>query len=417
MLSRRAVLSRRSVLSDRTVRMHQRDRIDETDMFPHALEGAQWLRAHDRGLLADEMGVGKTVQSLRALERHARTIVVCPASVCHQWAAERLRWRPDLTATTRGELRRPDEGELVIVSGDGLPDRVRFNMRGVTVIVDEAQMFKSPDAERTQNLRCLTAAASRVWLLTGTPMLGIPTDLWGVLESGGLEGIYESREAFIALCGGRRVRGRGQEAYEWGDVSPAVRAALAPIMLRRTRKQVLPNLPERQYVTIPVPAPADFRQHKDAARARRELAIGRIPHALEWARNCAESIPLLVFSVHREPVLAMTELEGAGAFTGTTPRAERARLVEQFQRGKLRILSMTLDAGGTGLNLTAAGAELFIDRDFTPGVNEQAETRPLRSGQEHQSILIGLMMCDHPLDRRREASLREKARLLAAVVG
>jgi SNF2 family DNA or RNA helicase len=418
------VLSHRSSLPDRAVRIHQRDRIDQTDLFPHVIEGARFLRAHDRCLLADEMGVGKTVQTLAAFERHVRAIVICPASVCLQWAAERAKWRPDLGASIGGALRRPEEGEMLIYSGDALPEPprrsevlVRGSMRGVTLVVDEAQMFKAASAERTQRLRRLARQVDRVWLLTGTPMLGIPTDLYGVLESGGLEHVFESEEAFIALCGGQLVRGRGGEAYEWGDVSPAVRAALEPIMLRRTRKQVLPNLPERQYVDIPVPAPPDFRQHKDAAQARRELAISRIPAALDWARHCASSIPLLVFSVHREPVLAMAELEGAGVFTGTTPRDERARIVDAFQRGELRILAMTLDAGGTGLNLTAAGAELFIDRDFTPGVNEQAETRPLRTGQQHQSILIARMMCDHPLDRRREASLREKARLIAAVVG
>jgi SNF2 family DNA or RNA helicase len=392
-------------------------------MYPYQVTGSRFLREHDRCLLADEMGVGKSVQALRALERSARAIVVCPMSVCIAWRKQRDLWRPDLSFSM-GRLRRPRAGELVVLSGDSLPEPRRGSsslstesLRGVTVIIDEAHMFKSDGAARTERLRMLTRQVDRVWALDGTPMLGVPLDLYGVLESIGVESIYPSRDAFIAACGGRRVRGRGEEAWEWGDVSPEVRAALAPVMLRRTRKEVLPHLPERQYVDVPIPAPDELRTYTDAARARRKLAESRIPAALDWAQNCASSIPCLVFSAHREPVIAVGTLERAGYFTGTTPLPERARLVDAFQRGDLRILGITLDAGGAGLTLTAAGAVLFVDRDFTPSVNEQAESRPLRPGQAHQSILIARMMCDHPLDVRREAALVEKARLIGAIVG
>lgn len=407
----------RALLPGRSVGLDQRDRLDTSGLYPYQVEGARFLRARPRALLADEMGVGKTVQFLRALHRRARALVICPMSVCIAWNQQRARWRPDLTFSM-GEVRRPDEGELLVCSYDSLPNRISGSLVGVTLGLDEIHMVKSDGAKRTQRVRMLSRLASRVHGLDGTPMLGAPLDLYGVLESLGLEHIYESRDRFIADCGGRKVRGRGpDDAYEWGDVHPRIREALQTVMLRRTRREVLPHLPERQFLDVPVEAPPELWTYSDAARARRELAISRIPAAIDWAQTYAAQTPLLVFSAHREPVLAFENLEGAGAFTGTTALAERARLCDAFQRGDIRILAITLDAGGAGLTLTAAGAELFIDRHVTPAMNEQAEARPLRPGQRHQSVLIARMMCSHPLDVRREDILAEKARLILAIVG
>jgi SNF2 family DNA or RNA helicase len=433
-------------------RVQAPDPPDLKGLRPEQKEGVLWLRARKAGLLADDMGIGKTVQALRALPRRARAIVVCPASVTLTWEDEIAKWRPDLKATVGEALRRPEEGEVLIISYHALPDAPRASrfliqdpLHDVDLILDECHMVKDESAQRTEKVRRLATQCARVWGLTGTPMLGSPEDLWGVLASVRLAAeLYGDRRIFIQMCGGKERwlfdKRRGcavRRGWVWGQVSPEVKQVLTERgMLRRLRRDVL-DLPPLQQITIPVAAPEDLTEYLDEIKAawdevgaddlppfellseaRAALARSRIPAAVEWAgNNATDETPLLVFSAHQEPIVAVGALPGAVSFTGVETKTQREAAIRRFKAGKARILATTIACGGAGLNLQEAGAVLMIDRDWTPGMNHQAVARMYRGGQTRASVLVASMISRHPLDVRLNEILVEKERLIAAAVG
>lgn len=406
-------------------------------LYPYQKEGAAWLARRRRALLADEMGLGKTVQVLRALPKPAPAIVVCPASLRLVWRDKAWEWRPDLTVvlSSPGTFHVPGPGELSVVSFESLPAlEPDARLRMATVVVDEAQACKDPEARRSRRVRQLARLAARVWLLTGTPMLNAPQDLWGTLLAGGLQRLaFGSRDNFDWHFGGQR--------RAWGvaypDVAPhagAIRAKLARVALRRLRKDVLPDLPSKQWETLSVDVDDALRERLDALGAawkdeelppfelwsevRAELARARIPAMLDHvARFESEGQPLVVWSAHREPILALAGREGWGIVTGEQSSVEQKRAVDAFQAGELRGIGLTIRAGGTGFDLTRAASELFVDLSPTPADNSQAEDRLVRIGQKATGILVARMVADHPVDRRILAILERKQRGIDATTG
>src|SRR5262245_5578154 len=110
--------------------------------------------------------------------------------------------------------------------------------------------------------------------------------------------------------------------------------------------------------------------------------------------------PLVVFSAHREPIEALAARGGWGVITGGTEPRRRQEVVDAFQAGRLKGVGRTIQAGGTGLTLTRASTALFVDLDWTPANNLQAEDRVCRIGQRAGHVRIIRMVSDHPLDRR-----------------
>jgi hypothetical protein len=448
------------------VRVPQPDIPKLDDLWSWQKAGVAWLRERDHALLADSMGLGKSAQVLRALPRRGRTILLAPASVLSVWEEQVPKWRPDLSVDARTELRRPDLGEIVAVSYDSLPEPHRSSSRNgkprmlleptedVTLVLDECHKVKSGDAQRTQKTRLLAAQCARVWGMTGTPMYGDPEDLWGVLVSLGLDkAVFPGGwQELVQLCGGKkriiwdkRAKCRREAGYVWGDVSPEVKRRLRDLaMLRRTADdpEVDIQFPGVRHVDVPVRAPEELRRTLDGisehvwaetkpgelppfdilATARAALAESRIPAALTWAESVCLEAPLLVFSAHETPALAVGGMKlpngyVAASLTGATPQRQRGQLVADFQAGKIRVLSMTIAAGGEGLNLYEAGRVLFIDLDYTPSMNAQAERRAARLGQKRRRVDVYRMVSDHPLDQRVLAILTEKQRVIQAAIG
>lgn len=425
------------------------------DLFDYQADGVCWLRERDIALFADEMGLGKTVQALRALEKGDRAIVVCPAGLRLNWAAETKKWRPDLATRIVKDpaLLVPRPGEIAIISYDLLPTPFAKNrlvqdfLGDACVIFDEAHYVKNHTALRTKASAALAAQCGRKWLLTGTPLLGKPLDLFGVLKTGGLvQASFGSFDRFATIFEGSRnkwgawefgTRERGKKRVITEKHHAAARECLQRVMLRRTRKEVLPGLPEKIYTDIPVEMPLgvshvidhanaqwelygaeDLPPFEMISEARRVLASAKIPAMLEQVERFEdEEIPLLVFSSHLEPVKALQARKGWGIIAGEITAVQRNDLVKKFQAGKLKGLALTIKAGGVGITLTFGSHLLFVDQEFTPALNAQAEDRAVRIGQEASSVQVLRLVADHPLDRRLTEILATKQRLIAGVVG
>lgn len=424
----------------------------------YQIEGAEWLRARKRALLADEPGTGKTVQFLRALPRRARAIVVCPAHLQLVWVDEGAEWRSDL-AVVPDELRSPAPGEVVVASIDSLPaPRPGFRMSllpgvdlsGVTLGVDEAQYCKNPTTARTQRVRLLARQCGRVWLLTGTPLQNTPPDLWTVLDVGRLatEAYGDKRQfqesfsmrkeviyvrPYVDATGHKR---NTRVVTRYGEPTEEARAGLARVMLRRKQSDVLDELPAVIEKTIRVAAPKDLRESLDEtldawekwgdpnalppfellSAALSKLAESRAPAALEHVRAALTEGPIVVFSAFRAPVLALASLPRTVVVTGDVPARDRQGIAKAFQAGEYDCVAGTIDAMGTGLTLTRAARLLLIDESYVPAENLQAIGRLLRHGQR-RAVLVERMVSDHPLDRRRAQILASKTRLIEEVVG
>lgn len=380
-------------------------------------------------VLADDMGLGKTVQTatiLRARAKAGPQLILAPASVASNWMSELRKFVPSLKARFFNEENAVVLGELgpgdVVVASYGILLRRRAALQDptwTTVVVDEAQYVKNTTAQRTEAVRALTRDFTIA--LTGTPIENHLGELFSVVDAAvpgllGVEMVF--RERFR-----RPIEGRGDSTQ-----LALLTRLLAPFVLRRTRARVLDDLPEREEITEYVELSAAERKHYLALRKACEAALSKrkpgetsaqlkiaILAALLRLRQLACDVRLVDdrFEGESTKIARITQLatqiaeEGSRAIvfsqftqfldkirhaleaaglrvaylTGETPTTKRRALIEAFQRGEHDIFCVSLMAGGTGLNLTAASYVIHADPWWNPAVEEQATSRAHRMGQ------------------------------------
>ena len=406
---------------------------------PYQVEGFRWmcrLAAWGAGAcLADEMGLGKTVQTLALLVARSKqgpALVVAPTSVGPNWLAEAQRFAPSLNAILhRGAgrldtLAKLEPGDLLITSYDVLA-RDAEALRAIqfaTMVVDEAQAIKNGDTTRARAARSLRADFRLA--LTGTPVENRLSELFSLmefLEPGLLGTEAEFRQRYVAPI----------ERDGDASRSAALARAVRPFLLRRKKSEVLAELPARTEVTRAVELLPAERKRYEAARL---LALAALSGADEDARfqMLAELMRLrrlachprlddprsktpsskleafldlvaelregghraLVFSQFTGHLALVEEALRARAIPyvyldGKTPLGERTKRVARFQSGEGDLFLISLKAGGTGLNLTAADTVVHLDPWWNPAVEDQASDRAHRIGQTRPVTVIRLV--------------------------
>jgi len=388
------------------------------------------------GCLADDMGLGKTLQTLALLLHRAESgpaLVVAPTSVCFNWMREAERFAPSLRMHAYNDAERESllagmgPGDVVVVSYSLLTrEAARFQAVAFgTLVLDEAQAVKNPDTARARAARGVQAEA-RV-ALSGTPVENRLSELWSLFRLV-FPGLLGSRESFRTRFAGPIER----------EKDPRARAALArvlrPFLLRRTKREVARELPARVETVVPVTlSEAERRLYEDtrlAALDRIEKAEGpekrfavlaaltrlrlaachprlvdadssasssKLERLLEWMDVLrAEGGRALVFSQFvRHLALVREALEARGVSSqyldGQTPASEREERVAAFQRGEGDVFLISLKAGGTGLNLTAADYVAHLDPWWNPAAEDQATDRAHRIGQTKTVSVIRLI--------------------------
>ncbi|MGB8932292.1 MAG: DEAD/DEAH box helicase [Anaeromyxobacteraceae bacterium] len=444
------------------------------DLRPYQRDGVRWLWFLSRlglgGCLADDMGLGKTVQVLALLlllKRH-RTVpgphlLVVPASLLANWKAEAERFAPSLkmlvahpSATPRDELAALGPESLagldVVVVTYGGVHRLPWlaSTRFGLVVLDEAQAIKNPGARQT---RAVKALGSRLRLaLTGTPVENRAGDLWSLFDfvNPGLLGSPKEFGTFLK-------RAEGDAPYA------ALRELVRPYILRRlkTDRTVIADLPDKTEVKawcaltkrqaalyqesvesltreLQSLAPADRMRRRglvlsyllrlkqicnhpsqwlgDGGWAPEESGkLARLAELAEVVASRQEKA--LVFTQFREVTAPLARFL-ADAFgrpglvlTGETKVRERAELVRRFQEDEaLPFFVLSLKAGGTGLNLTAATHVIHFDRWWNPAVENQATDRAFRIGQK-KGVLVHKLVCRGTVEERIDAMLESKQAL------
>lgn len=434
------------------------------ELRPYQIDGFNWMCRLEAwgtgGILADDMGLGKTVQALAMLLRRAGlgpALVVMPTSLEFNWLREAERFAPSLRVRTLRALGTlPDDlryGDVILVSygllareGEALAQH-----QFATCIFDEAQALKNADTQRAKAARGLDYAWGLA--LTGTPVENRTADLWSVLRlvTPGLLGSWEQFRARFAapIEGGTDPKRRQQLAR-----------LVRPFVLRRTKSLVLSELPEKTEIDVGVVLSDEerslYEQARLAAIARIEKADGqasarfsalaaltelrrlvcnpRLYDARTTAQSSKQETLLrmiddlrenghraLVFSQFTTHLALVREALDARGVTyqyldGQTPEAERARRVDAFQRGEGELFLISLKAGGTGLNLTAADYVFHLDPWWNPAVEAQAAGRAHRIGQERPVTVYRLIAKD-TIEEKIVAMHKEKRELAESLLG
>lgn len=306
--------------------------------------------------------------------------------------------------------------------------------KNTILVVDEAHGVKNYKAGRTKRVTALAAICAKTWFLTGTPLLNRPLDLFGILSAGNMSRkVFATWAKFVRLFNGSKNRWGG---YEFGDVDPSVPELLRRVMLRRLRTEVLPDLPTKTHQTLTVECPSDLMADLDEmwdeyqeqdmdelpsfemfSRVRAALAASRTAAALEVVEQYEEQeVPLIVFSAHKKGVETIAAREGWALITGDTDVLKRRNIVKDFQDGKLKGVACTILAAGVGITLTRASHALFIDLEWNPSLNAQAEDRICRIGQNANKVQIARMVSNHPMDQHVLKLLAEKAAVIDAAI-
>ncbi len=414
--------------------------------------GVDWLsflRSAGLGaVLADDMGLGKTLQTICVLQ--GRSLVVCPTSVVHNWGRELARFRPGLRVCTyHGPRRVLDlEADVVITTYALLRlDHAELTARVWDVLVlDEAQAIKNPDSQSAR--AAFDVRAEFRVSLSGTPLENRLEELWSQLHftNPGLLGGRRDFDHRYAKPIGDGHAARAQE----------LRQRIRPFVLRRMKEEVAPELPPRTDMITYAELSEPERQVYEAVRlATREEALAQLAgggsvlgvlEVLLRLRQAAchsalvpgqtastssklealvEALEEIVAEGHRALVfsqwtglLDLTEvaLDRAGIerlrLDGST--TDRGALVERFQSGEgPPVFLISLKAGGTGLNLTAADHVFFLDPWWNPAVEQQAADRAHRIGQTRPVFVHRIVAKDTV--EEKILLLQEKKRQLAEV--
>ena len=428
--------------------------------------------------LADDMGLGKTVQALAALlaeresspkrKRPGPTLLICPVSVADNWRREAARFAPSLSVHVHhgaGRLKGPAfarraKRKDIVITTYALALRDRETLQSIEwerIVLDEAQNIKTREAKQTRAIRALKAR-HRV-ALTGTPVENRLAELHSIMDflNPGLLGSQASfREQFVTPI----------ERWRDGGAAKRLRRATGPFILRRlkTDKDVISDLPEKIEMRVDCHLTTEqatlYRAVVDEMleRIEQEEGIARsgivLQTLMKLKQVCNHPAHLLKDRsrlngrsdklARLEEILeeAVAEGDKALCFTqfaefghqlrdhlqehlgreilflhGGTPKATRDQMVQRFQSPEgPSLFVLSLKAGGTGLNLTAANHVIHFDRWWNPAVENQATDRAFRIGQR-KNVQVRKLTCVGTLEERIDQLITEKKDLAEQIVG
>ncbi len=438
----------------------------KNELLPYQLDGIAFAVGAGRAVLADDMGLGKTIQGIGVAELLAResginkVLVICPTSLKSQWAAEVERFCDrDCqlvvgSMAARAEQYENDAFFTICNYEQVLRDIISIELVDWDLIIlDEGQRIKNWEAKTTQVVKSLKSRYALV--LSGTPLENRLSELFSVVQ------FVDDRR----LGPGFRFFNKHRIVDERGKVLgyknlTELRKTLAPIMLRRTREQVLKELPPRTTEVVRV-TPTEEQLEINNANMRivaqivrkayfTEMDFLRLQRSLLAARMAADSTFLntkaepshssklerldellqeLFESQNRKVVLFSEWTTMLGLIEkilvrqklkyvrldGSVPQKKRKALVDQFQKDPDCQLFISTNAGSTGLNLQAANTVINVDLPWNPAILEQRIARAHRMGQSNP-VHVYLLVTQDTLEEQMLVALDDKRNLALAAL-
>ena len=381
--------------------------------------GVKYIAHQKRVLLGDEMGLGKTMQAIASMvalknEGKHHFMVVCPASVLINWCREIKKFSDfEVTKVHGGDTDallhwRLNGGVAVTtyesISRFELPEKFKFAM----LVADEAHYVKNPQAKRTKALASLLSKTEGVLFMSGTP----------------LENRVEEMCFLVSLL--NEEISKEIEDVKYISTAEQFRSELAPVYLRRTREDVLTELPElvekEQWCDVNA---IEQRAYREAVMSENFMAIRQVSWNVDDIKDSTKAQRLLelcdkakeegrkviVFSFFRETLRKVQSLLSdrcMEVITGEVSPQRRQEIVDEFGKAENgAVLISQVQAGGTGINIQCASVIIFCEPQIKPSIENQAISRAYRMGQV-RDVLVYRLLSDETIDERMLEILREK---------
>ena len=393
------------------------------DLRAYQTFGTKYILSMGRVLLGDEMGLGKTIQAIAAMAHLAqkdagsRFLVVCPASVMINWCREIQKFSEISVNLLHGPMLEDalmcwkELGGAAVTNYESLGKIVSSIDNKLTLsmmVIDEAHYIKNPEAKRTQHIHTLEDESERILLMTGTPLENKVAEMCELI-------------GFVRPDMVQSVR-----TYAGMRQLPQFMEMLAPVYLRRRRDMVLDELPpmtvEEEWCDMTA---ADAAAYAVEVMGRNFTGMRRVSFLqedmsssskmLRLGELCGQAVEegrkVIVYSYFRETIRKVCDFLGPavlGAITGSTPPEERQDLIDRFSASPDgAVLVCQIQAGGTGLNIQAAGIVIFCEPQIKPSLTWQAISRVYRMGQV-QNVLVYHLLCQNTVDEAVRDILRTK---------
>lgn len=417
-----------------------------------------FINSGGRALLCDEMGTGKTLQSLAYIvsQDFKRTLVITPASVKFVWEAEASKFtnlktfvvdsKTDITLI-------PYDIEIVIVNYDILKKFYNelLKYRWDALVCDEAHYLKSQNSIRSKIVRFLSRNIPHILLLTGSPILNRPIEIFNLLNM-----IDEKKWNNWYSFAIRYAEGKqGYFGFETRGASNLgeLNQKISKYFLRRKKSDVLKELPLKNRIEIPIELEKEdreaynlvennlinyLRQYRDKTDKEilkslqgeklvrlnllREVnSMGKINVVKELIKDIinSENGKVIVFSCFNSPLIELSEEfeEESVLLLGNTPVDERQEIIRKFQENpETKIFFGGIKSAGIGVTLTKATSVIFIDYSWVPGDHSQAEDRMHRFGNTAESVNIYNIISKNTIDDFMGKLLKHKQEIIDKVI-
>ena len=407
------------------------------ELLPFQAEGVAMIEAmKGRVLLADEMGLGKTVQALAWLALHPElrpVVIVVPAFLKLNWQREARKWIKGVNVEIlSGTTPYKTTGDILILNYDILSAWLKALQKKApaVLIADESHYFKSSSAKRTKAIKKLGKGVNHIINISGTPITNKPVEIYNAVNMVN-PNLFPNYIRFT-----EKYCGRKKDRYGWNvdgatNMKELNAILKSTVMIRRLKKNVLKDLPDKFYSYIPMEmdnreeynrAEADFityvretRGDKAAKKAVRgealvkigglkQLAVaGMLNQAVEYVKDFLESDQkLIIFGVHRATINKLMEAfpDISVKIDGTVNQKDRDAAVDKFQTDpNTKLFIGTMRAAGVGITLTTASNVLILELPWTPGELSQAIDRAHRIGQKEKVMIRFLFAADTILEK------------------
>ncbi|PAV57958.1 hypothetical protein WR25_04407 [Diploscapter pachys] len=418
-------------------------------LFPYQKEGVRFvLERGGRAIIADEMGLGKSVQALVSAYCYRNEwplLIVCPSSVKSAWEIQISTFLPsvqNVVMIDKGTDLLPLSNAvdtIVIISYDLMTNKkleliaTKYNV----IIFDESHMLKAGSSQRTKAATAISKVAKRVILLSGTPALSRPSELFSQVRLVDKKLFPNFRKFAYKYCDGKM----GQFTFEAKGCknSGELKAILMKrIMIRRLKANVLKDLPAKRRKIIYLSGKAidyrmealrraklEYEKHNEGGtndnsaifegegnnsliEYYRETGVAKAAAVCSYITETyfsdeRETRKLLIFAHHKVVMDAIqTEICNKGLrwirIDGSTPNKDRGPLCKEFQTDPaVRVAILSISAAGVGITLTAASVVIFAELHFNPGFIVQAEDRAHRVGQK-DSVYVQILLAKNTAD-------------------
>ena len=435
-------------------------------LYNYQRHAVWWIEnvARGTGLIADEMGLGKTIEALAWLKMHQElrpVLIVCPASVKLNWANEVKKWLNEPVQVLKGRNAHVNRSaSIYIINYDIVSSNLQSlkELKPAVLIIDEAHYIKNVKAKRTKAVIELAQGTPHVLALTGTPILNSAIELYPILVAlkklkWSKSAYWEFAERFTYIDTIRlspfKVIKIPKGVRNSRELNKLLRAG---IMLRRTKEQVMSQLPtkrrilirievdERKYMTELKSLAKYILQVKDALEENwnnilvrierlRQLAVAlKLSDSIDFIFNTAlQEHKVVVFAHHQDAIKILEEglqkynskLEDGEKFkilkiVGGMSSVQKQAVVDEFNNSKRAIIIVSIRAGGEGINLQTASTAIFLELDWTPARILQAEDRLHRIGQKKQ-VDYYYLIAQYTIEEEMYSTIIEKLESISEV--